>query len=140
VYWTHALKCIPNKSDRDINKEWRRSATRCKDYFLDELRLLGKTNLNVIAFGKYALELCLNVLDDQDIDQELSISDFMQGHRLPLIYKLRFKNGVTKTITLFIFTNPSSDVVKISKSGGRMTTEEIQEIETKRIREILGKT
>ena len=104
------------------------------------MRILGKTNLNVIAFGKYALELCLNVLDDQDIDQELSISDFMQGHRLPLIYKLKFKNGVTKTITLFIFTNPSSDVVKISKSGGRMTTEEIQEIETKRIREILGKT
>jgi len=33
IYWTHALKCVPVKSDRDINKEWRKAATRCEAYF-----------------------------------------------------------------------------------------------------------
>ena len=45
--------------------------------FIEELRLLGKQEINIIAFGKYALELCLHAFDDQDIDQELSISEFM---------------------------------------------------------------
>lgn len=139
VYWTHALKCVPLASDRDINKEWRKAATRCEEYFLDELRLLGKSELNVLAFGKYALELCLHALDGQDIDQELSISEFMQSSRLPISYKFRFKDGTSKTINLFVFTNPSSEVVKIMKSGGKMTVEEIQSLEIKRIQEVLGK-
>jgi hypothetical protein len=138
VYWTHALKCIPNKSDRDVNKEWRRAATRCRELFLDEVRIVGKTNLNVVAFGKYALELCLHVLDDEDIDQELSISEFMQSHRLPQTYKIKFKDGTSKNIALYIFGNPSSEVVNIKKSGGRMTVEEIQDMESKRIREIMA--
>ena len=33
VYWTHALKCIPNKSDRDINKEWRRGCDQMQRGF-----------------------------------------------------------------------------------------------------------
>lgn len=139
VYWTHALKCIPVTSDRDINKEWRKAAVRCSEYFLEELRSLGKAELNVVAFGKFALELCLNLFEAQDIDQELSISEFMQSSRLPLIYKYKFKDGTAKTINLFVFTNPSSEVVKIKKCGGRMSVEEIQELETKRIREIMEK-
>lgn len=138
IYWTHALKCVPSKGDRDINKEWRRAATRCTDMFLEEMRVLGKAELNIVAFGKYALELCLNVLDGQDLDQELSISEFMQSNRLPLSYKIKFKDGTNKRVTLFVFTNPSNDTVKINKSGGRMTVEEIQEIESKRIQEIFS--
>jgi hypothetical protein len=139
IYWTHALKCVPMNSDRDINKEWRKAATRCEEHFLDELRILGKTELNVIAFGKYALELCLHALDNQDIDQEISISEFMQSSRLPITYKHRFKDGNSKTINLFVFTNPSSEVVKVMKSGGKMTVEEIQDLEIKRIQEVMGK-
>jgi hypothetical protein len=126
-------------SDRDINKEWRKAATRCEEHFLDELRILGKTELNVIAFGKYALELCLHALDNQDIDQEISISEFMQSSRLPITYNHRFKDGNSKTINLFVFTNPSSEVVKVMKSGGKMTVEEIQDLEIKRIQEVMGK-
>jgi uracil-DNA glycosylase len=139
VYWTHALKCVPVAGDRDINKEWRKAATRCEEYFLDELRMLGKTELNVLAFGKYALELCLHALDGQDIDQELSISEFMQSSRLPISFKHKFKDGTSKTINLFVFTNPSSEVVKVMKSGGKMTVEEIQDLEIKRIQEMLRK-
>lgn len=137
VYWTHALKCAPANSDRDINKEWRKAATRCREHLISEMRLLGKEELNIVAFGKYALEICLNVLDGQDIDQELSISEFMQSSKLPISYKYRFKDGTSKSISLFVFTNPSAEVVKVMKSGGKMTTEEIQDLEEKRLRELL---
>ena len=137
VYWTHALKCIPAKSDRDVNKEWRKAATRCEAKFLDEILLLGKNDLNLVAFGKYALELCLHAFDDQDIDQELSISEFMQSNRLPMSYKYKFKDGTVKNINLFVYGNPSSEVVNIKKSGGKLTVDEIQDIETAKIMEIL---
>jgi hypothetical protein len=140
IYWTHALKCIPSKSDRDVNKEWRKAATRCEEMFLDEIRLLGKKDLNIIAFGKYGLELCLHSFAGQDIDQELSISEFMQNNRFPISYKYKFKDGTTKTISLFVFGNPSSEVVTIKKSGGKMTVEEIQEMETKRIQELMSRS
>ena len=137
VYWTHALKCIPSKSDRDINKEWRKAATRCEAMFLHEIRLLGKKEINLVAFGKYALELCLHALDDQDIDQELSISEFIQNNRLPLAFKYKFKDGMVKNINLFVYGNPSSEVVNIKKSGGKLTVDEIQDIETAKIMEII---
>ncbi len=139
VYWTHALKCVPVNGDRDVNKEWRKAATRCKEHFMSELKVLGKNELNILAFGKYALEMCLNVLDDQDIDQELSISEFMQSVKLPLVYKHRFKDGTVKNVNLYVFTNPSAEVVKIMKSGGKMTADEIQELEIKKLQETLGK-
>jgi hypothetical protein len=137
VYWTHALKCTPSKSDRDVNKEWRKAATRCEEMFLDEIRISGKKDLSIIAFGKYALELCLHVFDDQDIDQELSISEFMQSNRFPMAFKYKFKDGTVKNISLYVYGNPSSEVVNIKKSGGKMTVEEIQDIETKKIQELL---
>jgi len=138
TYWTHALKCVPLNGDRDVNKEWRKAATKCREHFISELKVLGKNELNVLAFGKYALELCLNVLDGQDIDQELSISEFMQSVKLPLVYKYRFKDGSVKNVNLYVFTNPSAEVVKVMKSGGKMTADEIQELEIKRIQESLA--
>ena len=137
TYWTHALKCVPVTSDRNVNKEWRKAATKCQEHFIAELHLLGKDELNVIAFGKYALEMCLSVFDGQNIDQELSISEFMQSSKFPLTYKFRFKDGTSKNVKLFVFTNPSAEVVKVKKSGGKMTTEEIQVLESERIRQII---
>jgi hypothetical protein len=137
VYLTHALKCVPSTSDRDINKEWRKAATKCEEHFIAELRSLGKADLNLLAFGKFALEMCLHIFEGQDIDPDISISEFMQSSRFPLSYRYKFKNGTVKNINLFVFTNPSNEVVKIKKSGGKMTVEEIQELETTRIQEIL---
>ncbi|HQN75239.1 MAG TPA: hypothetical protein PLQ92_00650 [Methanomassiliicoccales archaeon] len=135
IYWTHALKCVPVNGDRDVNKEWRKAATRCREHFISELKVLGKSEINVLAFGKYALEMCLNVLGGQDIDQELSISEFMQSVKLPLAYKYRFKDSTVKNINLYVFTNPSAEVVKVMKSGGKMTADEIQELEVRKIHE-----
>ncbi len=139
VYWTHALKCIPVNSDRDINKEWRKAATKCKEHFISELKALGKDEINVLAFGKYALELCLSVLNGEDIDQELSISERMQSSKFPIVFKHRFKDGSSKIVNLYVFTNPSAEVVKVMKSGGKMTVEEIQELEIARIKESLAR-
>jgi len=138
IYWTHALKCVPVNGDRDVNKEWRKAATRCREHFIGELKVLGKSELNILAFGKYALEMCLNILDGQDMDQELSISEFMQSVKLPLVYKYRFKDGSVKNINLYVFTNPSAEVVKVMKSGGKMTTDEIQDLEIKKVQGSLG--
>jgi hypothetical protein len=138
IYWTHALKCVPVNGDRDVNKEWRKAATRCREHFIGELKVLGESELNILAFGKYALEMCLNILDGQDMDQELSISEFMQSVKLPLVYKYRFKDGSVKNINLYVFTNPSAEVVKVMKSGGKMTTDEIQDLEIKNIQGSLG--
>ncbi|NLX47088.1 MAG: hypothetical protein GXY70_02790 [Euryarchaeota archaeon] len=137
VYWTHALKCVPVNGDRDVNKEWRKAATKCREHFINELKMLGKDELNLLAFGKYALELCLNVLDGQDMDQELSIGDFIQSEKLPLVYKYRFKDGSVKNVRLYVFTNPSAEVVKVMKSGGKMTSDEVQALEVKRIKCLL---
>lgn len=139
VYWTHALKCIPKNSDRDVNKEWRKCAKACQNHFMNEVWTLGDASLNVMAIGKYALEMCLNAFDDQDIDQELSISEFMQTNSLPLSYKLKSKDGTVKNVTLFVYTNPSSEVCKVKKVGGKMTVDELQELETKKVKEILAK-
>lgn len=138
VYWTHALKCLPRTSDRDVNKEWRKCAKSCQAHLLKEIWALGGMNLNILAVGKYALEMCLNAFDGQDIDQELSISEFMQSSSLPITYKLRSKDGEVKTISLFVYTNPSSEVCKVKKVGGKRTVDEIQELETKKVREMLG--
>lgn len=138
IYWTHALKCVPVNGDRDVNKEWRKAATRCREHFIGELKVLGKGELNILAFGKYALEMCLNILDGQDMDQELSISEFMQSVKLPLVYKYRFKDGSVKNINLYVFTNPSAEVVKVMKSGGKMTADEIQDLEIKKVQGSLG--
>ena len=137
VYWTHALKCVPVNSDRDINKEWRKAATRCETHLVEELRLLGASRLNIVAFGKYPLEMCLHLLDGQDIDQELSISEFMQSNRLPLSFRYKFKDGMVKSIDLFVLTNPSSEAVKIVKSGGKRSVDEIQDLQISRLREIV---
>jgi hypothetical protein len=101
------------------------------------MRSLGKGELNILAFGKFALEMCLHVFEGQDIDQDLSISEFIQSSRLPISYRYKFKDGTVKNINLFVFTNPSSEIVKIRKTGGKLTAEEIQDLETTRIREIL---
>lgn len=138
IYWTHALKCVPPESDRAVNKEWRKAATKCEEHLLDELRAVGKGELNLLVFGKFALEMALHLLEGQDIDPDISISEFMQSRKLPITYRYKFKDGMTKVINLFVFTNPSSEVVKIMKSGGKLTVEEIQELEMKRIKEILA--
>ncbi|HPR98841.1 MAG TPA: hypothetical protein PLC39_06045, partial [Methanomassiliicoccales archaeon] len=65
--------------------------------------------------------------------------EFMQSVKLPLVYKHRFKDGTVKNVNLYVFTNPSAEVVKIMKSGGKMTADEIQELEIKKLQETLGK-
>lgn len=38
IYWTHTLKCIPIKSDKEIGKLWKKCASYCVNHFKNELR------------------------------------------------------------------------------------------------------
>lgn len=67
IYWTHALKCVPAKSDKDINKEWRVCARWCATHFKNELSLIPSKQLAIITIGRYALALCKHVFEDEKL-------------------------------------------------------------------------
>lgn len=140
VYWTHALKCCPPNSDRDVTKEWRKAGKACAEHLKAELEALGQAELNVIAIGKYATEMCLYIFDGQDIDQELSISEVMQSNKLPMSFQVKWKSGRTQHINLYLLTNPGKDVCTVQRKGGKMTVDEIQELEAIKIRELRSRT
>jgi hypothetical protein len=136
IYWTYALKCCPITSDRDITREWRKAGRTCAEHLKAELERIGHDDIYVLAIGKYATEMCLYLLDDQDIDQDLSISEVMQGNKLPLVYQKKWKDGKVQRFHLFLFTNPGKDVCTVQRKGGKMTVDEIQGLEATRIREL----
>jgi hypothetical protein len=139
VYWTHALKCCPTATDRDITKEWRKAGKVCAEHIRAELERIGQDEINILAIGKYATEMCLYLFDDQDIDQDLSISEVMQGNKLPLGFQVKWKSGRSQRFNLYLFTNPGKDVCTVQRKGGKMTVDEIQELEAARIRELRNK-
>lgn len=136
IYLTHALKCSPSTSDRDITKEWRKAGKVCAEHLRAELERIGQDEINILAIGKYATEMCLYLFDDQDIDQDLSISEVMQGNKLPLGFQVKWKSGRSQRFNLYLFTNPGKDVCTVQRKGGKMTVDEIQELEAVRIREL----
>ena len=40
IYWTHALKCVPMKIDKEIGKIWNECASHCVKHFKKELNLI----------------------------------------------------------------------------------------------------
>ena len=134
IYLTHALKCSPSTSDRDITKEWRKAGKACSEHLRGELERFGQEEINVLAIGKYATELCLFLFDGQDIDPDLSISEVMQSNRMPLVYQVKWKSGRSQRFNLFLFTNPGKDVCTVQRKGGKMTVDEIQALEGEMLR------
>ena len=134
IYLTHALKCCPSTSDRDITKEWRKAGRACSEHLRGELERFGQEEINVLAIGKYATELCLFLFDGQDIDPDLSISEVMQSNRMPLVYHVKWKSGRSQRFNLFLFTNPGKDVCTVQRKGGKMTVDEIQALEGEMLR------
>jgi hypothetical protein len=77
IYWTHALKCCPEGSDQDIHKDWKRASKYCKEYFEEELRLLGETEYRFITFGDHATRLVLNHEQGRDLNEPIKMKDIM---------------------------------------------------------------
>lgn len=63
LYWTHAIKCFPSSTDKEIRRKWPDCCLNCSKYFLEEYKILNKSRNNqlaIITMGKYALTVVLN--------------------------------------------------------------------------------
>jgi len=102
IYWTHALKCIPINSDREIEKMWKKCASYCVNHFKNELNLIPSKKLAIIAIGGYALALCRHVLEGKD----LASIDKITKYIVSTDTEKKFTFG-EKEIFLFPFLHPS---------------------------------
>jgi hypothetical protein len=137
VYWTHALKCMPAE-EKSVNKDWRKSAKACVEHLKAELESLGQEEINIVVVGKFAIEMVFHLFRGDDIDPDISISEVMQSNDLPMQLTMRYKSGRTQKAKLFLLTNPGKDVCTVQRKGGKLTVDELQELETVKLREIVS--
>jgi uracil-DNA glycosylase len=102
IYWTHALKCLPMKNNKEINGDWEKSASLCVEYFKNELDLIPSKKLTIIAFGGYALAMCLHVLDRQPLVDSQRIMKYITTPGIEKPFKCN-----DKEVSLFPFLHPS---------------------------------
>jgi uracil-DNA glycosylase len=102
IYWTHALKCLPTKSNNEISGHWEVSAPLCAKYFKNELDLIFSKKLTIIAFGGYALAMCLHVLDHGPLVNSQRIMEYIRTCNIDE----KFPYG-GKEVSLFPFLHPS---------------------------------
>lgn len=102
IYWTHALKCVPAKSDNDIKNEWEKCASLCINHFRNELNLIPSEKLAIIAIGNYALALCRHILQSEILSHTSGIMEYIRTADLEKKFSLD-----EKEISLFPFIHPS---------------------------------
>jgi hypothetical protein len=137
IYWTHALKCMPAE-EKSVNKDWRRSAKVCVEHLKAELESLGQEELVIVSVGKFATEMIFHMFRGDDIDPDLSISEVMQSNEMPMSLTHKWKSGRTQRVRLFLLTNPGKDVCTVQRKGGKLTVDELQELEAAKLREIVA--
>lgn len=103
IYWTHALKCVPMKSDKEIGNIWKECAPYCVKHFKKELNLIPSKKLAIITFGNYALALCRHILEDKQLDNTKGIIKNIKTADP----EEKFSFG-EKEISLFPFIHPSN--------------------------------
>lgn len=103
IYWTHALKCVPAKSNKDIINEWENCALSCIKHFKNELNLIPSKKLVIIVFGNYALTLCKHVFKEKRLAYAKGIVKYIR--EIDLEKKFYFGE---KEIFLFPFLHPSN--------------------------------
>ncbi|MHA1410045.1 MAG: uracil-DNA glycosylase family protein [Candidatus Odinarchaeia archaeon] len=103
IYWTHALKCVPIKNDKEIGSIWKECSYYCARYFKNELNLIPSKKLVIIAFGNYALALCRHILEDKQLAHAKGIIKYIKAADP----KNKFSFGM-KDIFLFPFLHPSN--------------------------------
>ena len=137
VYWTHALKCMPAE-EKSVNKDWRKSAKACVEHLKAELESLGQDEINIVVVGKFATEMVFHLFRGDDIDPDISISEVMQSNDLPMQLTMRYKSGRTQKAKLFLLTNPGKDVCTVQRKGGKLTVDELQELQMVKLRDIVA--
>lgn len=102
IYWTHALKCLPIQSDKEIDDHWEKSAPLCVKYFKEELDLTPSRKLIVIAFGGYALAMCLHVLDGGPLVDSQRVTEYIKTCSIDRTFPYGDKD-----VSLFAFLHPA---------------------------------
>lgn len=121
VYWTHALKCLPEKKNDEIEKDWKKSAPCCVEHFKNELKLISSKKLAIIAIGGYALALCRHVLEDAPLSNCMGIMKYIKTADL----EKKFSFG-EKEISLFPLIHPANreQVLKQYDKNGEVENRE----------------
>jgi len=60
IYWTHALKCVPQTSNHQIKSDWGGGSKYCEQHLINELKLLPNLEW-IVTLGKYAFKLIKRV-------------------------------------------------------------------------------
>jgi hypothetical protein len=125
--------------EKSVNKDWRKSAKACVEHLKAELESLGQEEIVIVAVGKFATEMVFHLFRGDDIDPDISISEIMQSNELPIPLTYKWKSGRTQKAKLFLLTNPGKDVCTVQRKGGKLTVDELQDLETTKLREIAAK-
>jgi len=122
IYWTHALKCLPLMSDKDIQRIWKRSAPSCAEHFKAELDLVPSRELVIVSLGGYALALCRYVLQEKPLDSVERVTEYIKVADT----ERRFVRG-DKEVFLFPFLHPANRervLKQLDEDGGIQRREE----------------
>jgi len=135
IYWTHALKCVPCKSDNDIKTEWESCAPCCLSHLKNELNSIPSKNLALIPLGNYALALCRNLFGEP-LSHPYGILEYIRSADPEKKFSFSEKGFSEKEISLFPFLHPShrEQILKLHDRSNEVKNKENKFIE--RIRQL----
>ena len=116
IYWTHALKCVPACSDKDIHKEWKFCAPFCVEILKREIDSIPSEKIALIAIGGWALAMCLSAIgpisERSKGVQTLKITDHIAENSLPL---------TRGKVDLYAYIHPShrEQVISLIENGNK---------------------
>ena len=123
IYWTHSLKCLPKERNPEIGSDWPTAGQYCTNYLRNELLLLAKEEIVIIAFGRYAINASLSVLGKQQIPPEQRLLDYLTVIRdtTKSDWDTLTFHWENRTVRLYVFPHPRWESLwgakKIRKAG-----------------------
>jgi len=111
VYWTHSLKCIPWKTDDQIQRDWIFCAPYCSERLKEELDALPENDLVIITVGAYALTLVLNIVEGGSLCEPLKLKEYIVSDKIPIIKEIPHHpsdNKPKKRVKIFPFYHPAA--------------------------------
>ena len=111
VYWTHSLKCIPWKTDDQIQQDWIFCAPYCTERLKEELDALPENDLVIITVGAYALILVLNIVEGRSLCEPLKLKDYIVSDKIPIIKEIPYPpsdDKPKKRVKIFPFYHPAA--------------------------------
>lgn len=113
IYWTHALKCIPWKTDKQIERDWMFCAPYCSERLKEELKASSEEELVIITFGAYALTLILNIVKERkSLCEIVKLKDWFDINPVPYIKEFAYGSPSDaeskKSLRIYPFYHPAA--------------------------------